>query len=193
MVPRLAGNDRPKDSVTDAIHSEHDRTVRQVFIAIRRDPVRHLLRRWNWKTGLISLGWRGTIFLVANLSAGIKAGLGALLIEVCYRPLLSGYLSAVIQALRFANPGWLAAAVVAIVLPAISHLFELVVHSLCGTANLGTSIAASVAFTVVSSVVELVAMRNGLLLVGTRGESLRMDFHAANWARWLRQIGRAHV
>src|SRR3974377_2321317 len=52
-------------------------TVSQVCIALGRHPGRYLVRRWNWKTGLISFGWRGTIFLMANLSAGAGAGLKA--------------------------------------------------------------------------------------------------------------------
>ena len=153
----------------------HRLTVGQVFVRLSRHPGRHLVRRWNWKTGLISFGWRGGIFFAANLSAGLGAGLNALLAEACYRPVMSGFLSALTQAFRFATPGWLATVVVAIWLPILSHLIEFAVHSLHGTQRLGASIAASVMFTVISSMVELFAMRRGILVVGGKTGSLLQD------------------
>ncbi len=141
-------------------------TVWEVFVAVGKNPARHLVRRWNWKTALLSLGWRGAIFMIANLSAGVGAGLHALLVEACYRPVLSGFLSALIQAFRYAAPKWLSTLVLTALLPALTHMIEIAAHSLCGTKRLGTSIVASIAFTAISSSAELLAMRRGLLVVG---------------------------
>ncbi len=151
-------------------------TVIEVCIAFTRHPCRYLIRCWNWKTGLISLGWRGSIFLTANLSAGVGAGLNALLVEACYRPVLSGFLSALTQAFRFATPGWLSTLVAVGFIPVLSHVVEFAVHSLCRTPRLGSGVAASLLFTVTSSILELFAMRRGILVVeGASSRSLLQD------------------
>lgn len=127
---------------------------------------------------MISFGWRGTIFFATNLSAGLGAGLNALLAEACYRPVMAGFLSALTQAFRFATPGWLSTLVVIVGLPILSHLIEFAVHSLRGTQRLGTSIAASLMFTALSSIVELFAMRRGILVVGEKSHSFLQDLRS---------------
>jgi hypothetical protein len=153
--------------------------VIDVLASIHQDPVLHLIRNWNWKTGLISFGWRGTIFLAANMTAGIGAGFRALLIEACYRPAMSGWVSALTQAFRFAVPAWQANVVVAVVLPVLSHGVEFGIHRLCGTERVGTGVAFSMAFTVVSCIAELAAMRRGILVIGESSRPLSQDLQIA--------------
>jgi hypothetical protein len=62
-----------------------------------------------------------------------------------------------------------------VLVPAIAHSVEFTVHFLAGTPVLKASIAASVAFSVLSTLFNLFAMRRGVLVVGTRSGSLAQD------------------
>ena len=50
-----------------------------------RHPVRQLIRRWNWKSALLSFFLRATIFFFTNLIAGWHAAFGAMLTELALR------------------------------------------------------------------------------------------------------------
>ena len=64
-----------------------------------------------------------------------------------------------------------------VLLPAISHAIEFVVHTLDGTPQLGRSIRASVTFTVIATLFNYYAMRRGVLVVG-EGRSFVHDMKA---------------
>jgi hypothetical protein len=155
----------------------HLETVCAALRALVCHPVDRLLRRWNWKSALMSSVCRALIFLAANLPAGKHAALSAMLTEFLFRALASGFYGALTQAFRFARPVWLATLTAMVLLPATAHLLEFVVHSTAGTERLAASIAASVAFSVVTTLFNLFAMRRGALIVGegraTVAEDLR--------------------
>jgi hypothetical protein len=122
---------------------------------------------------------RGTVILLANLSSGIDGAAGAMLAEVCYRSLTSGFCSSAIQAFRNARPLWRASIVSMVLLPAIGEIVEFFMHRIRGTQRLGVTIAVSIFFTATSTLFELCAMRHGILLVGQTGGSLKQDVKKA--------------
>jgi hypothetical protein len=141
-------------------------TVCAVLVQLLRDPVTHIVRRWNWKAAVLSSTSRALLFLVINLPAGRRAAFGAFLTELVFRAATSGFYAALTQALGRAEPVWAAAVTGMLLLPVITHSAELAVHWLRGTPRLGESILASAVFTAVSTAFHLFAMRRGVLIVG---------------------------
>jgi hypothetical protein len=81
----------------------------------------------------------------------------------------------VTQALSGARPVWASSAVAIVLLPVVAHSAEFLVHQAAGTPRLGSSIFASVMFTVSTTMFNLYAMRRGVLTVGHDSRSLRED------------------
>jgi len=112
-------------------------TVAGAFLHLVRNSGDLLVRRWNWKSAVLSPVFRSQIFLAVNLRAGWKAALGAMAAEFAYRSVAAGFCGALTQAFRGADPAWMAGFAVAILLPLLSHSIELLIHWLRGTPNLG--------------------------------------------------------
>lgn len=153
-------------------------SLRDAILDLLREPRRHLLRRWNHKSAITSALTRAPLFLAANASAGPAAAGGAFVAEFLLRLATAGFYGALTQALRQVEPARTATLAAIVVLPLLSHLLELLVHWSRGTANLGLSLALSMAFTGVSTWFSLFAMRQGVLTVGdadsrTLSEDLR--------------------
>jgi hypothetical protein len=140
-----------------------------------RHPVDALLRKWNWKSAVLSSLLRATIFFAANISAGLPAALAALYTELVFRGVTSGFYGAITEAFCDVEPAWAAGVTVMILLPILNHSVELLVHWLRGTHNLAASIGASVCFTAISTLFNLYAMRRGALIVGRGSRSLGRD------------------
>jgi len=151
-------------------------TVAEALLSVVRDPFGRLIRDWNWKSALTSTVLRAPIFFFVNLAAGRKAAVGALLTELVLRSLTSGIYGSLTEALRDAEPAWLAGLAASILMPVANHSLELLVHWLRGTPKLANSILASVCFTVFSTLFNLYAMRRGALIVGENQQSLAQDF-----------------
>lgn len=143
-----------------------------------RHPARYFVDQWNWKSALTSALVRGGLFFVTNLTAGLQAASWALLLQFGYRVTMSGFYGSFVQAMRYAQPRWLAGLVVGVGLSAVIHALELLVHWLGGTAELKRSIIASLAFTVVSSFFNLYIMQRNALVVGEHAQSLAKDMAA---------------
>lgn len=158
--------------------NSEDPSLEAVWADIVRHPYEYLVRRWNWKSALTSAILRGAIFFVANLTAGRKAAVGAMLTEFGYRFFLSGGVGSVTQALRKCEPVWAAALSASVVIPAVSHMVEFTVHYLRGTPRIGASVSASIAFTILSALFNLYVMRRGVLVVGAERKSLLEDLAA---------------
>jgi hypothetical protein len=150
-------------------------TVTDAVSRIVRHPVQTLVRRWNWKSALLSAALRGSIFFAANLASGLLTAARVLLVDAVLRIPLVGIYGAAVQTFRTVEPWWAAAAVVAVAMPLVAHIIEFVVHYEAGTPAVVASVAFSVAASVVSSWFELFAMRRGLLLVGPDAGSLAAD------------------
>jgi hypothetical protein len=150
-------------------------TVGQVLYNLIRHPIAHVVRRWNWKSAILSSSCRAVIFLVVNLPAGLNAGLRAMVTEIVFRVAASGALGSATQAFRTARPPAVAMMTALLFIPAAGHFAEFVVHNLAGTARLGESIAVSVTFSMLTTAFNLFAMRRGALIVGAGQESLGRD------------------
>jgi hypothetical protein len=150
-------------------------TVAAVLTGLIRDPARHLIRRWNWKSAVLSSLLRAAIFFFTNLVAGWHAAVGALLAELVLRAATSGFYGAITEAFSEARPAWAAMATAMVLLPLANHSLEFLVHWMRGTPKLGVSITASIVFTALSTSFNLYAMRHGVLTVGGRSKSLRED------------------
>ena len=150
-------------------------TVWDVLNELRQDPVELLIRRWNWKSALFSSVIRALIFLVANLTAGWRAAAGAMAAEFVFRAVTSGFYGSLTQAFRKAEPACMAAITVLILLPLVSHSMEFAIHLARGTPKLVPSMIASIAFTEMSTLFNLYAMRRGALVVGADASSMAAD------------------
>jgi hypothetical protein len=149
-----------------------------VLRELARDPLSLLVRRWNWKSALLSSLFRAGIFFTANLAAGWRAAVAAMFAELLYRGVSAGFFGALTQAFRQAQPAWLATATAMVLLPLASHSLEFAIHLLRSTPKLITSIVSSVIFTMLSTLFNLHAMRRGVLIAGPEAQSLAADFRA---------------
>jgi len=150
-------------------------SVEKVLICLARNPYRHLIRRWNWKSAWLSACFRGGAVLVVNLSGGVSNALGAMLAEVGYRALTSGFYSAAIQAFRYSRPAWSASLTSMVLIPLVADTLEYLMHRFRDTPRLGATIAASLIVTAVSTLFELFAMRHGFFIIGQNSGSLVQD------------------
>ncbi len=153
--------------------------VYRVLVCLAKNPCRHLIRRWNWKSACLSAFFRGILILLANLSAGGASAVGAMFAEIFYRALTSGFCSAMTQAFRFARPVWAASVVPMFLIPIIADSCEFAMHGLRGTQRLGATAAASLIFTAVSTLFELFAMRHGVFVMGQDSRPLMDDLKRA--------------
>jgi hypothetical protein len=151
------------------------KTVGSVLKNLRRDPVRHLLLRWNWKSALLSSVFRALLFLFANLLAGWPSAVRAMSTELALRFATSGFYGAITEAFSAARPSWAATATVMVLLPCLNHSLEFIVHWMRGTPNLSASIGSSIIFTAFSTAFNLYAMQRGVLTVGGGSRSLQHD------------------
>jgi hypothetical protein len=150
-------------------------TVGAVLAGMVRHPVRHLIGRWNWKSTVLSSLLRATIFFFTNLVSGWHAAIGAMLAELAFRSVTSGFYGAITESFSTVRPAWTATVAAMVALPFLAHSLEFLVHWLRGTPKLGLSIATSVVFTALSTAFNLYAMRRGVLVVGEKSKSLRHD------------------
>jgi len=151
-------------------------TLGELLRLLIRDPWHQLGRRWNYKSAVTSSLFRGILFFVANISAGLPAALAALSTEFWFRFVTAGYYGALTQAFRRVEPAGTAMMAAMIALPTIGHGLELLVHWLRGTPNLSASIGVSILFTALSTSFNLFAMRRGALIIGDGSSSLLHDF-----------------
>jgi hypothetical protein len=133
---------------------------------------------WNYKTAVLSALVRAGIFFAGNAKAGYDAAGAAMLTEFCFRFATSGFYGALTQRFRRVEPAWAATIGAMVLLPALAHSLEFVVHSWRGTPELAASMVASIAFTMISTAFNLFAMRRGALVVGTGTRTLVDDLRA---------------
>jgi hypothetical protein len=138
-------------------------------------PQDWLVRGWNWKSAFLSSLFRCSLFFTVNLQAGLDRAVGAMLTELVFRGVTSGWWGSISQAFRRVRPMWKAIAVVTPLVLLLQHSLELLVHWLRGTPRLVASIAGSIGFTFVSTAAQLTLMRKGALIVGPEGKPLRED------------------
>jgi hypothetical protein len=139
-------------------------TVWEVSVDLIRHP--RVVDRWHWKSAALSAIVRGSLFFATNIADGPRPAARATLVEFALRVPLVGILAAVTQAFGKAEPPWAAAIVATALLPGLAHLAELAAHWMARTPELGASMQASVALSVLSTVFSLFAIRRGVMIVG---------------------------
>jgi len=152
-------------------------TFEEVLAGLIRNPVQHLIRRWNWKAALLSSLFRGLLFFCTNLVSGWHAAVGALLAEFVLRAATSGFYGAITESLSAAQPPRAATVAAMVALPCLAHSLEFLVHWLRGTPRLGLSIATSMIFTAFSTAFNLFVMRRGVLVTNGETSSLSHDLN----------------
>lgn len=164
-------------------------TVASVFGLLLRNPWTLIVGRWNWKTAIVSAAIRGTIFLVSNLTAGLGVAVTAALVEILFVATTNGAYGALTQAFSKARPHWAGALSVMIVVPAIAHSVELLFHWAAATPQLRRSILASIAFSAVSALFNVFAMRRDVLVTGEASRPLTDDLRRlpAVWVAFMRE------
>ena len=130
---------------------------------------------WNYKSAVLSTMLRVSLFFATNLSAGLDAAIGAAVTDLSFRFVLAGFYGGLTQAVRRVEPPAHGTLMALVLLPALAHTLEWLVHWRRGTVMLAASIAASLALTAVSTVFTLFAMRRGVLIVGEGAGSLLAD------------------
>jgi hypothetical protein len=153
-------------------------TLAQALTDLVKRPGELLIRRWNWKAAFSSSIIRALIFFFANVTAGWRAAVGAMVAEYVYRALTSGFYGAITQHISEAEPEWQAAIAAMILLPLSSHSLEFLMHWLRHTPHLKTSIISSMTFTVFSTLFNFYAMRRGTMVVGENSASAMEDIRA---------------
>jgi len=141
-------------------------------------PARYLIRGWNWKSAVTSAMIRGAIFFSANLKSGLRAATSAMIADMIFRIVISGFYGSLTQAFRKCRPIWAATLFVMLVLPACLHGIEIAVHLLRGTPQLVRSITASIIFTMLATLFNYYAMRRGVLVVGAEQRPFLEDLRA---------------
>jgi hypothetical protein len=100
------------------------------------------------------------------------------LAEALFGAVCAGFFGALTQALRFAQPGWLAALLLAGVFPLAFQVGDFTFHAALGTQVFRAGMISSAVFTVFSSAFNLYVMRRGTLLVGEEGNPFSQDLGA---------------
>jgi len=134
-----------------------------------------LLVLWNWKSALLSLFLRGPIFLAATIHQGWESAVAALFTESVFCVLTAGFYGAIVQTLRNAEPEWLTAVFLTLMMPAIFQVSEYWLHWLRGTPHLRPAEIVSVIVSAISALFNWYAMRRGTLLVGSEGRTFGTD------------------
>jgi hypothetical protein len=157
---------------------DEPRTLREVLPWILRHPGQTLWSRWNYKSALLSSLIRACLFFSVNASAGSDAALAAMTTELWFRFSTAGFYGALTQAFRRVEPQRHAVLGALVIVPAISHGLELLVHWWRGTDLLAASVAASVVMTAFSTTFNVFAMRRGVLITGDEHRSFASDLCA---------------
>ncbi|MGI8640583.1 MAG: hypothetical protein ACR2MG_11655, partial [Pyrinomonadaceae bacterium] len=169
-----------KDTNTNFLETP---TIVETLSKLIANPVQNILLRWNWKSALLSAIIRSSIYLTTYLvrKEGLKSAFGAMAVEFVMRSFTAGISGSLIQAFRRAKPAWLATFTVMIILPFISHSVEFSTHyiheftisQLYSTPMIEStrksSFYFSVAFSILSVIFNMFAVKRGVLIVG-KGE-----------------------
>jgi len=150
------------------------------FTATLLDILHHpwmLIRLWNWKSAVLSVGLRAPIFLVATIRRGLAATLSAVLTEALFCALSAGFFGSIVQIFRSAQPQWLGLLLITLILPAFFQGIEYAMHWARGTPHLGVAVMVSSVISALSALFNLYAMRRNALLVGPEGRRFLSDLY----------------
>ena len=141
-------------------------------------PVQTLVPPWSWKAAAFSAVLRSATFFAANLRAGRKQAVEAMLIEAAFATVAAGLIGAISQQLRRANPLWATIGVVWLGMPALMVLAQFGLHRAVHTPHLTGGLVFSFCFTALASAFSWYAMRHGAMLGGIDQTTIRHDVHS---------------
>jgi len=163
MVPNDSGGESPRT------------TVGKALLRVLRNPFYYFVRHWNWKAAMFAMINRGTIFFVATMKRGRVEMSVAVLVEIAFSCGASGIYAAFTQAMRFAQPVWLAACVVALGIPAALYGMDYFAHVYTGMHHVRPAVTFATGLSVLSTLFNLFVMRRGALIVGEQSQPLWRD------------------
>jgi hypothetical protein len=155
--------------------SERADRVDSVLLYILTHPWEVFIERWNWKAALLGALFRGLAFAVPMAGLTGKDAWRGLCIELVFRIAVSGFWGSLLQAFRRAQPVWLAGLTAAILLPASAHVLEYAALRAGNATHIKTGMIVSIVISFGSLLINLGLMRQGLLITGGEGDSLRTD------------------
>lgn len=133
---------------------------------------------WNWKTALLSALFRIAVWPASKLAGVTLLSSGAirgLWIELLFRLAIGGFWGSMLQAFAGAQPAWLAGVSMVALLPGCAHGLEYLILRAGGAAHAGVVTFTSVAFSILSVLVNWGLMRKGILVTGRGAQSLSAD------------------
>jgi hypothetical protein len=133
------------------------------------------MQHWNWKSALLSAINRSAIFSIATMKRGRAEMSIAVLVEIIFVCATSGIYAAFTQAMRFAEPEWLAATVVALVIPSALYGVDYAAHFYTGMHRVRPAVTFATGLSVLSTLFNLFMMRRGAMVVGEGSQPLWRD------------------
>jgi len=149
--------------------------VGEALLEVLRHPFYYFVRHWNWKSALFGAINRGTIFFIATMKRGRIEMSVAVLVEILFTCATAGIYAAFTQAMRFAQPGWLAACIVAIGIPSALYGVDYFAHLWTGMHNVRPAVSFATGLSVLSTLFNLFIMRRGAMVVGEQSQPLWRD------------------
>ena len=159
----------------DSGHESPRTSVGKALFQVLSSPFYYFIRRWTWKSALFGAFNRGTIFLIATMKRGRVEMSVAVLVEILFTCATAGIYAAFTQALRFAEPEWLGACVVALVIPGALYGADYFAHVWTGMHNVRPAVGFATGLSVVSTLFNLFIMRRGAMVVGEGSQPLWRD------------------
>ncbi len=150
-------------------------TVGRALLQVLQNPFYYFVKHWNWKSALFAAINRGTIFFIATMKRGRTEISIAVLVEIIFSCATSGIYAAFTQAMRFAQPGWLAACIVALGIPSALYGFDYLAHVYTGMHHVRPAVTFATGLSVVSTLFNLFIMRRGAMVVGEESQPLWRD------------------
>jgi len=177
------------------VEAQNEETVQKmpttVFGVIARlvtHPFDTFVRRWNWKSAVLSALLRAPIFFFAYVfkEDGLRLAIGAAIVQAAFRLIIGGVNGAIIQSFSRVEPPWHAVLTVPLVLATFSHIVEYGVQTAydnqTGVNGRGTAVGISIFISAVSALFNLFAMRRGALLVKDESQqSIWRDLRRMPW------------
>jgi hypothetical protein len=149
--------------------------VWSVMRQLLRHPVHSFISCWNWKAAALSIILRAPIYVATTFKFGWRATTIAATVEAVFSSAAAGVYAALTQAIRYATPEGVVAAILLVVLPAITLVLDALFHYIMRTPNLTTGVAVSLVVSVLSSAFNWYSMRRGTLLVGEKARPFASD------------------
>ena len=143
-----------------------ERDLGQVLAYIAKHPVSVLILHWNWKSAVMSATFRAPVFFMASVRCGLRVAITGAAVEAGFNAIGAGFYGAFLQAVRNAQPFWLAWLVSTCAVPAFIQVAVNLAHRAAGTSNLRHGIIISLALSAITASFNLYSMRRGVMLTG---------------------------